>query len=298
MIIAAIEAGGTKFIVGLVRIEGAGDVAPALLARASIPTTNPAETLKAAGDFLESASTGHGGFGALGIGSFGPVDLRPSSPGWGHVTTTPKPGWSGADVAGYFHARFGIPVSFDTDVNAAAYGEYRWGGAKGIQDFIYITVGTGVGGGVFSGGKLVHGLSHPELGHIRIHRDSDDRFEGCCPYHGDCLEGLAAGPAISTRWKMQAQDLAPDHVAWELEAGYLAKAVATFCLVVSPQLVLLGGGVGMREGLAERVSILVGKELAGYVPALADPAFLSSFVRRPALGADAGLLGSAALTLV
>jgi fructokinase len=297
MIIAAIEAGGTKFVLGLLRTGGAGMDKPELLSRQSIPTTSPSETLRASGDFFEAEEQRHGRIEAIGIGSFGPVDLRNGSPSWGHVTTTPKPGWSGADVAGYFIRRFKVPVAFDTDVNAAAYGEYLWGEARGIRDFVYITVGTGIGGGVFSGGKLVHGLSHPELGHIMLAREPGDGYEGCCPYHKACLEGLAAGPAIGNRWGKPAPELPGDHPAWALEASYLARAISIYALVLSPELVLLGGGVGMRPGLAEKVSLLVGKELAGYVPALADETRLSGYVKRPALGSEAGLYGSAALAL-
>jgi fructokinase len=297
MTVAAIEAGGTKFVIGLYRSEGGKDSPPLLLARETIPTLRPEETLARAGDIIEKAGAQYGRPEAMGLGSFGPVDLRPGSPTWGSVTSTPKPFWSGVDMAGYFKKRFGLPVAFDTDVNAAAYGEKLWGAARGLEDFVYITVGTGIGGGVVSGGRLVHGLSHPELGHIRLAREPSDPFPGLCPYHGDCLEGLAAGPAIGKRWNCRAEDLPPDHEAWELEATYLARAIAVYALVVSPELVILGGGVGMRQGLAERVSTLLGQELAGYLPALARTEPLSAFVRRPELGSEAGLLGSAALAL-
>lgn len=295
MIIAAIEAGGTKFVLGVYRTGGDG--LPFLLSKTSIPTTSPEETLAASADFLEAMARTHGKPEALGIGSFGPVDLRPSSPGWGHITATPKPGWQNTDLAGYFRRRLALPVAFDTDVNAAAYGEYLWGRAKGLQDFVYITVGTGVGGGLFSGGNLVHGLSHPELGHIRPKRFDDDPFPGVCPFHGDCLEGLASGPAIAGRWGAKAEDLPPEHPAWDLEARILARAFATFALVASPEIILLGGGVGLRPGLAEKVSLLVGKELAGYIPAMAAPGRIEGFVARPSLGGEAGLAGSAALAL-
>jgi fructokinase len=296
MTIAAIEAGGTKFVLGLFRAEVAGRAAPELMDRLSIPTTAPAATLEAAGDFFERASP-QGGPDAFGIGSFGPVDLKQSSPSWGCITSTPKPGWSGTDVAGYFRRRFRVPVAFDTDVNAAAYGEYLWGAAEGILDFIYLTVGTGIGGGVFSNGNLVHGLSHPELGHIKVQRLPEDGYAGGCPYHGDCIEGLASGPAIGKRWGQAPETLPPDHPAWDYEARYLARAIATYTLVLAPELVLLGGGVGMRQGLAERVSLLVGEELSGYIPQLAKGERLAGYVKRPALGSEAGLIGSAALAL-
>jgi fructokinase len=295
--IGAVEAGGTKFVCGLFEADCEGYAKPVLKARKSIPTTSPEETLAAASDFLASAGPERGRPDCVGIGCFGPVDLKPSSPSWGHVTSTPKPLWRDADVAGYFRRAFGAPVAFDTDVNAAACGESLWGAAAGLRDFVYLTVGTGVGGGVFSGGVLVHGLVHPELGHLRLARESGDDYPGCCPYHGDCVEGMASGPAMAGRWGVPAQELPPGHPGWELEARYLARAIAAYSLVLSPERVILGGGVGMAEGLAERVSALVGEELAGYVAALAAPERLARFVRRPGLGPDAGLYGAAALAL-
>lgn len=298
MTIAAIEAGGTKFVLGLYQAEASGRARPEQLAKASIPTTTPAETLASAGDFFSGAARQTGQpIDVFGIGSFGPVELKPQSPEWGHITATPKPRWSGTDIAGYFQGRFNVPVAFDTDVNAAAYAEFLWGGAQGLSDFVYLTVGTGIGGGIFSGGNLVHGLAHPELGHIRIAREPDDPFLGICPFHRDCLEGLASGPAIAARWDANPAAIPEDHAAWELEARYLARAIAAYVLVLSPELILMGGGVGMRPGLAEKVCDLVGEELAGYVPALARPGKLSGYVSRPQLGSEAGLLGAAALGL-
>jgi fructokinase len=297
MKIAAVEAGGTKFVAGLFSVDENGTRPPLLLERTSVPTTTPVETLSATGTFFEKAIKDHGAIDAIGIGSFGPVDLKPSSAEWGHITSTPKPGWSRTNVAGWFRERFHVPVAFDTDVNAAAYGEYLWGASRGVQDFVYITVGTGIGGGIFSGGNLVHGLSHPELGHIKLAREADDPYQGRCPYHGACLEGLASGPAIAERWGASPEALPADHRAWELEARYLARAVAAYALVISPELVLLGGGVGLRPGLAERVSALVGEELGGYIPALNRPDRLAGYVRRPELAGNAGLVGSVALAL-
>jgi fructokinase len=299
MIIGAIEAGGTKFVCGLMDAESHEHAKPTLLAKASVPTTDPKTTLEASLDFLvESAeSTGAGRLDGVGIGCFGPVNLKPSSPTWGYITATPKPGWRNTEVAGFFRDKLNVPVAFDTDVNAAAYGELLWGAAKGLKDFIYITVGTGIGGGVFSNGSLVHGLSHPELGHVKIQREEKDSFAGICPYHRDCLEGMASGPAIGKRWNARPEELGVDHEAWELEARYLAKAFAAYVFVLSPERILLGGGVGLKPGLAELVTTYLGEELGGYVPALDDPARLADFVARPLLGADAGLFGSAALAL-
>jgi fructokinase len=299
MIIGAIEAGGTKFICGLLDADSMEYARPNVIAKASIPTTSPESTLEAAVEFFSGSceKAGIGKLDGIGIGCFGPVDLRLSSPTWGYITATPKPLWRDTEVAGYFRDKLGAPVAFDTDVDAAAYGEYLWGAAKGLKDFIYVTIGTGIGGGIFSNGSLVHGLGHPELGHIKLQREARDGFPGLCPYHGDCFEGMASGPAIGKRWGSKPEDLGTDHEAWDLEARYLAKAFASYALILSPELILMGGGVGLRPGLAERVCAYVGEELAGYIPALADPARLATFVSRPKLGSEAGLIGAAALAL-
>jgi fructokinase len=299
MTIGAIEAGGTKFVCGLMDADGQECAKPSLIAKASIPTTSPEETLEAVLRFFdeEAEAKGTAKLDGVGIGCFGPVDLRPSSPTWGFITATPKPGWRDTRVAGYFRDRLDVPVAFDTDVNAAAYGELLWGAARGLRDFVYVTVGTGIGGGVFSNGELVHGLCHPELGHIKLPREEGDSFAGCCPFHRDCFEGMASGPAIGKRWDSRPEDLAAGHEAWELEARYLAKAFASYACVLSPERILMGGGIGLRPGLAERVAVLVGQELGGYLPALDDDARLAGFIARPLLGSEAGLYGSAALAI-
>jgi len=299
MIIGAIEAGGTKFVCGLFDAGISGQAKPALIDRLSVPTTSPQETLNASLKFFTSAAQAHG-VGKpelIGIGSFGPVDLKPASPTWGYITSTPKSGWQNAQVAGFFREKLGIPVAFDTDVAAAAYGEYLWGAAKGLKDFIYMTIGTGIGGGVFSNSDLVHGLTHPELGHIKLQREPGDDYEGFCSYHHDCFEGMASGPAIGARWKRKAEELESDHEAWELEARYLAQAFADYTFVLSPERILMGGGVGLRPGLAERVAVLVGEALGGYIHVLDDPVRLRDYIVRPLLGHDAGLYGAAALAL-
>jgi fructokinase len=298
MIIGAIEAGGTKFVCGLMDADCQDCAKPALLARTSVPTTSPRQTLEAALGFLVQSAASRGvAIDGVGIGSFGPVDLKPSSPTWGFITATPKELWRDTEVAGYFGAALGAPVAFDTDVNAAAYGELLWGAAKGLKDFIYVTIGTGIGGGVFSNGALLHGLAHPELGHVKLAREAGDPFAGTCPFHGDCFEGMASGPAIGRRWDARPESLGADHEAWELEARYIARAFAAYAFVLSPERILMGGGVGLRPGLAERVAALLGEELGGYLPALADPARLADFVARPLLGPDAGLYGAAALAI-
>lgn len=299
MIIGAIEAGGTKFVCGLFDADSRECAQPKLIAQASVPTTEPGPTLEASLAFFADATAGSGiaRLDSIGIGSFGPVDLRLSSPTWGFITSTPKPGWRDTQLAGFFRDRLDVPVAFDTDVNAAAYAEYLWGAAKGLKNFVYVTVGTGIGGGVFANGDLLHGLGHPELGHVKIQREASDTFPGVCPFHGDCLEGMASGPAIGKRWNARAEELAPDHEAWELEARYLAKAFAAYAFILSPERILIGGGVGLRPGLAERVSACLGEELGGYHPQLDDDDRLSAFVARPRLGAETGLFGAAAIAL-
>jgi fructokinase len=246
---------------------------------------------------MREASKTHGRPDLLGIACFGPVELKKSSPEWGHITTTPKPGWRGADVAPLLGSAFGLSAAFDTDVNAAACGELYWGAARGLSDFVYMTVGTGIGGGAVAGGNLVHGAAHPEFGHIRIAREPGDGYAGHCPFHGDCFEGLACGPAIAARWGKPGTELSDDHPAWELEATYLARAFAAYTCVLSPQRILMGGGIGLRPGLSERVTALVGRELAGYFSHLASEGGLAGYVRRPELGPNAGLFGAAALAL-
>jgi fructokinase len=232
---------------------------------------------------------------AVGLGSFGPVDVDPRSPAWGSVTTTPKPGWTNTPVATVLRDRLGVPVAFDTDVNAAALGEQRWGAGRDAPSLCYLTVGTGVGAGLLVEGRPLHGLVHPEVGHLRIPHDSErDPFPGVCPFHGDCWEGLAAGPAIAARWGMPADRLPDDHPAWELEAEYLALGILAIVLIASPQRVIAGGGVILRAGLLERVRAWLPELLAGYPPGpriAADP----GYVVEPALGDEAGVLGAIAL---
>lgn len=272
----AIEAGGTKFVCGI----GTG---PGDLRTVRIPTGPPAETIRAAIDFLRGAP-----LDAVGIGSFGPVCADPASPQWGRITSTPKLAWRDCDLAGPVREALGVPVGFDTDVNAAALGEARWGAARGVGDFLYLTVGTGIGGGALASGRVLHGLSHPEMGHIRIPRDpAADPFPGSCPYHGDCLEGLASGPAIAARWGKPAEDLPPDHPAWALEARYLALAILNFACTLSCARVILGGGV-MRQA---HLFPLIRAELAS----LANGYIQLPRILPPELGARSGVCGALVL---
>lgn len=280
-----IETGGSKWrcAVG----TGPDDVRAAV----TIPTTTPADTISAAVAFFER----EGPVEAIGIGSFGPIDRRVGSPTWGYVTMTPKPGWANTDVGQEVRRRLSVRVAFDTDVNAAALGEWRWGAAQGLDTFCYITVGTGIGGGAVVNGKLVHGLVHPEFGHMRIPHDRDaDPFHGACPYHGDCWEGLASGRAIEARWGKPAVDVTED-AAWGLEAWYLALGLVSVICVLSPQRVVIGGGVMNRPGLLEGVHREIVELMNGYLasPVLGDG--ISTFVARPALGPRAGVLGALAL---
>jgi fructokinase len=272
-----IEAGGSKCVCAV----GSG---PEDLDSVEIPTTMPQETVGRIIAFFRQ----RGGVDTVGIGSFGPIDPNPRSSTFGYITSTPKLAWRNFDLAGAIREGLGVKVAFDTDVNAAALGEFQWGAAQGLHTFLYLTVGTGIGGGGMLDGRLFHGRRHPEMGHIRIpHDPARDPFPGNCPYHGDCLEGLAAGPAIEARWGMPARELPAEHAAWELEAHYLALGIANLSLVLSPQRIVVGGGIMRREKLYGMVGARVTALLNGYVEA---PEIVA-----PRLGAWAGVLGAIAL---
>lgn len=282
-----IEAGGTKFVCAVG--TGSGEI----LDQVRFPTSTPEATLRQAIDFFRSQRAF---VLSVGIGSFGPVDLDPTSPSFGHITTAPKPGWQDIDIAGYVREHLGVPTRLDTDVNAAAFGEYRWGAAQGLDTFLYLTVGTGIGGGGMAGGRLLHGLVHPEMGHMRIPHDwKQDPFPGVCPHHGDCLEGLATGPAIERRWGVQGSDLPRDHPAWQLEALYLSLGLANLIYVISPQRIILGGGVMHQAQLFASIRHQVQVLLAGYVQAPAILKQIDAYIVPPALGDKAGVLGAIAL---
>ena len=233
---------------------------------------------------------------AIGVGSFGPIDPRPASPTFGYITTTPKPGWAQTDFVGALRAVFDVPIGFDTDVNAAALGEHRWGAAQDLDTFIYLTIGTGIGGGAMVEGNLLHGVMHPEMGHIRLPHDRGlDPFEGCCPFHGDCLEGLASGPALESRWGGGAESLPNAHPAWELESSYLADAIINFTLSLAPQRVILGGGVMQQTHLFPLIRQKVQTRLNGYLAVTEISDQMDGFIVPPALGQRAGILGALAL---
>ena len=271
-----VEAGGTKWVC-------ATSTAPDdLRAIETFATTTPAETLARAVDFF----TRNSGISALGVGSFGPLDLRA-----GRITTTPKAGWADTDVVSTLRETLGVPVAFDTDVNAAALGEQRWGAAQGLDTFCYFTVGTGIGGGVMAGGRLVHGLVHPEIGHLLIPHDrARDPFDGGCPFHGDCFEGLASGSAIRQRWGKPAEELGDRNEVWELEAQYLALGVVNVTFAFSPQRVILGGGVMKQPALLPLVRARAQELLGGYIAGLSER--LDDYIVGPGLGDRAGVLGA------
>ena len=281
-----IEAGGSKWECAI------GTSPDDVRAAETIRTTAPKETLDRAIAFFER----EGPVDAIGIGSFGPIDQKLSSPTWGHITTTPKPGWAHTDVGQEIRRRLSVPVAFDTDVNAAALGEHRWGAGQGLDTFCYITVGTGIGGGGLAGGNLLHGLLHPEFGHMRIPHDFErDPFEGVCPYHGDCWEGLASGRAIEARWGKPAEELDDEPAVWELEAHYLALGLVSVMCVLSPERIVVGGGVARRDALLPLVRREVLSLMNGYLDSTVVRDRISDYITPPALGARAGVLGAIAL---
>ncbi|MCJ9430468.1 ROK family protein [Kordiimonas marina] len=283
----AVEGGGTKFVCALCTEDGS------VLEEATFPTEAPDRTLGAvAGFFRDHAATRP--LTALGVGCFGPVDLNKESPTWGHITATPKPGWSGTSVARPLIDALDCPVLFDTDVNCALLGEAALGAGKGLRDIAYVTIGTGIGGSVMAGGHIVHGAMHPELGHMLVPRHTEDMaFDGSCRFHGGaCLEGLAAGPALAARWGTPGQLLPPEHPAWGIEADYLATLCATLSLILSPERIILGGGVMQQDHLFPRVRTALKEKLAGYLPHLQTAADFETYVVPPALGQRAGILGA------
>ncbi|ASA20045.1 ROK family protein [Paenibacillus donghaensis] len=283
-LLGAIEAGGTKFVCGIGNEDGT------ILDRVSFPTLTPQETMGQVLEYFKNKEVE-----AIGIGSFGPIDPVLGSPTYGYITTTPKPHWGQYNLVGTVAEQVNVPIGFDTDVNGAALGEYKWGAAQGLDSCLYITVGTGIGAGAVVGGKMVHGLSHPEMGHILVRRHPEDTFEGFCPYHGDCLEGLAAGPAIGSRWGKPAGELPADHPAWEMEAHYLAHALMNYVLILSPQKIVMGGGVMKQTQLFPLIHRKLQELLAGYVQHPALNAGIGSYVVPPQLGDNAGLSGALGL---
>jgi fructokinase len=284
--VGAVEAGGTKFVCLL------GSSPDDVVARTRIPTgDDPARTLAAVVDFFAE----HPAPAAVGIASFGPVELRPDHPHYGYITSTPKPGWRDVDLVGPIRSALGVPVGFDTDVAGAALGEGRWGAAQGLGTFVYMTVGTGIGAAAVVGGRLAVGLGHAEMGHISVPRQPGDTYPGGCPYHGDCLEGMAAGGAIAARFGRPAEQLdgADLKQAVEWEAGYLAAGLRTIVYTLFPERVVIGGSVPQLPGLFPLVRSTLRDMLAGYgaLPEHDE----ESFVAPAGLGGLAGPAGALVL---
>lgn len=286
-----IEAGGTKFVCMI------ASSSRKICASARFPTTNPEETLEGALAFFKEHSRKYP-ISALGIASFGPLDLDPESLTYGYITTTPKLPWSNTDIASILKTGLDVPVFLDTDVNAAALAEYVWGCERKFDPLLYITIGTGIGGGCVVRGKPIHGLIHPEMGHLRIPQNREtDPFEGICPFHNNCFEGLASGPAMQARWGLPAGKLSSDHPAWDLEALYIAYALVNLILSLSPRRIVLGGGVMNRVGLFPKIKETVKELLAGYLypPAVLDQ--MDEIIIPPVLKEKSGIFGAIALAM-
>lgn len=276
MILGGIEAGGTKFICAI------SDENMEIKERISIPTTTPEETMLNVFEFFDKYDVD-----AFGIGSFGPIDVNPSSDTYGNITSTPKVAWQHYPFLGVMKDRYDVPFSFTTDVNAAAYGEMKMGAAKGKGSCMYITVGTGIGAGIVIDGEVIHGFSHPEAGHILVRRHPEDMFAGFCPFHGDCLEGIAAGPAIGKRFDTDAKDLPKHHISWEIEAYYLAQALVNYTLTVSPEMIIFGGGVMKQDQLYP----LIYKEFESLMNGYVETPKLSEYIAPCQLEDNAGIIG-------
>jgi len=284
-----IEAGGTKFVCAV------GTGPDDIRAEIRLPTESPESTLGKVIDFFRQQQEDHE-IAAIGVASFGPVDPDPDSPTFGYITNTPKPGWANTPVAPTLRDAFDIPIGFDTDVNVAALGEHSWGASREVDTFVYLTIGTGIGGGGMVNGQLIHGLLHPEMGHIAIPHDWDrDPFAGTCPFHGDCWEGLANGPALEARWGQPGELLPPAHEAWALEAHYLALGVTSIMMILSPQLVVMGGGVMEQEHIFPLIHREVKSLLNGYIQSPTVLEGMDSYIVPPALGGRSGALGAIAL---
>ncbi len=278
-----IEAGGTKFVLGVADADGQ------IVEKVRIPTTTADETIMNMLDWLGR----RGPFSKIGLATFGPVELDPASPDWGHILKTPKPGWSGADLAGSLQRRFGCPVAVDTDVNGAALAESIWGAGREAEIILYFTIGTGIGGGAVIGGKTLRGQGHPEMGHIRLPRHPDDRdFAGICPFHGDCLEGLVSGPAIKARWGKSLSELGREHPAHAMIAWYLAQLAVNMQAIFEPDRIIFGGGVMGTPDLLQRIRGFASELGGGYFRS-----DIENILVPPALGDDVGLLGALALAL-
>ena len=280
MRIGALEAGGTKMVCAIGNEKGE------IFEKISIPTKTPETTMPEMIQWFKAKK-----IEALGIGCFGPIDPDKDSPTYGYITSTPKLAWKDYNIVGAFEEQLCCPVGFDTDVNGSALGEVTFGQAKGKKNIVYLTVGTGIGAGVYAEGKLLHGMLHPEAGHILMRRREDDHYEGKCPYHKTCLEGLAAGPAIEERWGKKGIELQDRDEVWDLEAYYLAQALTDYILILAPQLIILGGGVMHQEQLFTRIRAYVKEMLNGYIKTkeLED---IDHYIVPASLHDDQGIMGA------
>lgn len=274
--LGAIEAGGTKFVLAV------SDNNLEHVEKLSIPTTTPEDTFEKIFEFFDNYA-----LDAIGVGSFGPIDVNKQSPTYGHVTSTPKLAWQNVDFLGKLKERYDVPMGWTTDVNAAAYGELKKGAALGKNSCLYLTVGTGIGGGAVINGQPLEGFGHPEMGHILVRIHDDDSYEGACPYHKNCLEGLASGPAIEERYNKKAQYLTDNKEAWEIEAYYLAQALISYTLILSPEKIILGGGVMKQKQLFPLIRAEFSKLLNDYV----DTPDLEEYIVPPQLQDNAGITG-------
>jgi len=281
--IAAMELGGTKTVVAIGERDGS------LGEEHRYPTTTPEETFETAIAWFRERGTPE----AMGIAAFGPVQINPKAEDWGDMLATPKPNWSGFSITSALREAFPeMEITLETDVNAACLAEARIGAAEGLDNVAYITIGTGIGAGVLCDGRLLHGALHPEFGHVLLPRKSDDDFKGVCPFHGDCLEGMACGPAIEKRWQKSGDELPPDHPGWDTEAWYLAHGIQALLAIAPPERVVIGGGVSQAEGLHEKTEKLLVEMANGYFPALKN----LPYVVPPKLGQEAGIRGALMLT--
>ncbi|MDQ0206369.1 ROK family protein [Alkalicoccobacillus murimartini] len=275
--LGAIEAGGTKFVCAV------GDETGRIIERVKIPTTIPKETMGEVFKFFKRFDVT-----SIGIGSFGPIDIDQDSPTYGSITSTPKLAWKDYPIVEKVREVLDVPVGFNTDVNAAALGEATFGAAKGLDSCLYITVGTGIGAGAIVQGQLLQGFSHPEMGHIVVRRHPTDTYQGNCPYHGDCLEGMAAGPAIEERWGLKGVELSGRDDVWDLEGYYLAQALMQYILILSPKKIILGGGVSNQQHVFNAIQTHLTEFMQGYV----SIPELSTYIVRPGLGDDSGISGA------
>ena len=280
MRLGALEAGGTKMVCAI------GDESGKIYEQVSIPTETPEITMPKLISYFEERK-----IEALGIGCFGPIDPDKKSETYGYITSTPKLAWADYNIVGTMEKSLMIPVGFDTDVNGSVLGEVTFGQAKGKKCVVYVTIGTGVGAGIYIEGKLLHGMLHPEAGHILLSKREDDTYEGKCPYHKTCMEGLAAGPAIQERWGKRAADLKDDERVWDLEAYYIAQAIVNYILILSPQMIILGGGVMHQEQLFPKIRSYVKKMMNGYIKTK-EMADLDHYIVPASLHDDQGIMGA------